>query len=841
MTRIARLLSFFPHWLLHSALDGTRAKTKKNLPDLCARFAILTNRTWMTRIAAVIVFGLCTASGAQQLETAQSADASPQRLSRPLQQSANPGADADPNIAKAAYQSSPYPELPSVRDLYAKIPTEDASLRRFGMDIFRNGTGNADTIPIDLPAGPDYVLGPGDGLNIDMWGGVSQRIACTVDREGRVALPEAGTIVVSGLTLAEAESMIQKTLTPQIRNVRVDVSLTRVRAVRIYVVGDVEKPGAYDVSSLSTPLNALYAAGGPTSRGSLRNVQHYRGAKLIRRIDLYEFLLRGIRSDEDRLLPGDTILVPPVGAQITVSGMVRRPAIYEIRNEQDFSQLLELSGGVLVSATLQQVRVERIEAHEKRTTLNLNLPVNSDQTAIEAALRTFKVQDGDHVIIGSILPYSDKTVYLEGHVVRPGRYSYREGMSVSDVIHSWDELLPEPASRAELIRLVPPDFHPEAQQFDLSDVLSGDDPINLRPFDTIRVLGRYEADAPKVAVYGDVLRPGEYPLSHNMTAAALVRLAGGLKRSAYTQTADLATYAVNEGQKILTEHHDFSIGKALAGDKSADVVLQPQDVITIRQMPGWGDIGASVTVNGEVMYPGRYGIQEGERLSSFLLRAGGFRPTAYPEGAVLERVQVKELAEKSRTELILQIQTAALSTNIVATDVQEQTAMMQAMTQQRDQALNALRSRPVTGRLVVNLSSDIQKWQNTSDDIQLRAGDVLTIPKQPTFVLINGQVYNPSAITYRPGRTAAWYLQRAGGPTQLANRKAIFIIRANGSVVASGRGPWKFDAMDVRMLPGDTIIVPEKIVSGSNVWKNLLTTAQITASLALAGAVVAAL
>ncbi len=746
-------------------------------------------------------------------------------------------ANEDPNAARIIRQSSPYPDLPSVRDLYSQIPSQTAPLQRFGIDIFRNGTGNADTVPIDLPAGPDYVLGPGDGLNIDIWGGVSQRISRTVDREGRIALPEAGTVTLAGLTLAQAQQLIQKVLTPQFRNVQIDVSLTRVRSVRVYVVGDVDRPGAYDISSLSTPLNALYAAGGPTPRGSLRTVQHYRGDKLVRTVDLYDFLLHGVRSGVERLQPGDTILVPPVGPQVAVAGLVRRPAIYEVRNEKNLSDVLALAGGVLVSATLRQVRVERIEAHEQRTMLSLNLPDGSDHQARQKALDSFQVQDGDRVMIDPILPYSNETVYLEGHVFRPGKYPYHPGMTVADLIHSYDDLLPEPATRAEVIRLVPPDFHPEAQEFDLREVLSGDDPIELKPFDTLRILGRYEADPPKVAIYGQVLRPGVYPLSHDMTAAALVRLAGGLTRSAYTQTADLATYVVQNGNRILTEHQEIAIGKALAGDKSVDVVLQPHDVVTIRQLSGWADLGASVTLNGDVMYPGKYGIQDGEKLSSLIQRAGGFRPTAYPEGAALERVQVRELAEKSRTEMIRQIQTNAFSTNFAASSGQEQAATMQAMTQQRDQVLNTLRSQPATGRLVVNLSSDITRWQNTPDDIQLRAGDVLTVPKRPNFVLINGQVYNPSAITYRPGNNAEWYLKRAGGPTELANRKAIFIIRANGSVVSGNEGWFGSGVLGTRMMPGDTIVVPDKIVGGSSLWKNLLSTAQLTSSLAIAARV----
>ena len=276
----------------------------------------------------------------------------------------------------------------------------------------------------------------------------------------------------------------------------------------------------------------------------------------------------------------------------------------------------------------------------------------------------------------------------------------------------------------------------------------------------------------------------------------------------------------------------------MAGDKSADVPLQPSDVVTVHQLAGWSDIGAAVTLNGEVMFPGTYGIQEGEKLSSLIRRAGGFRTTAYPEGSVLERTQVRELAERSRNELIHRIEATALGTNLTSSaSGSEQAALLQAMTQQQQQVLVALRSQPATGRLVVRITGDIAQWQNTPSDIELRPGDVLTVPKRPTFVLVNGQIYNPSAITYQPGHNAGWYLRQAGGPTELANKKAIFVIRANGSVVSGSEGWWKSGVLGTRMLPGDTIVVPDRIAGGSAFWKNLLTTAQITSSLAIAARV----
>src|ERR1035441_9297808 len=238
-----------------------------------------------------------------------------------------PGTEArpyeEPDDSRALHQPSPYPDLPSLGQLYSQFPSTEAKLRRFGSDTFVLGTGNANQLPMDLPAGPDYLLGPGDSLVVNLWGGQSSRLERPIDRQGQIALPEAGTIAIAGLTIAQAQIAIQEALGTQFQHERVEISLGRVRTVRVYVVGDVQRPGAYDVSSLSTPLNALYAAGGPTNNGSLRTLRQYRGAHLIREIDLYDFLLRGVRSEVDRLQPGDTLLVPPVGPQVSVSGMVR--------------------------------------------------------------------------------------------------------------------------------------------------------------------------------------------------------------------------------------------------------------------------------------------------------------------------------------------------------------------------------------------------------------------------------------------------------------------------------------------------------------------------------------
>src|SRR5229473_1508179 len=400
---------------------------------------------------------------------------------------------------------NPYRDIPSLYDMYVQAIPRPAIPRRFGAEVFENGTRDSQLIPMDLPAGPDYVVGPGDGLSIDLWGGTTQRIYRVVDREGRVSLPEVGPLLVSGKSLAEVQESLQQLLRTEFRRVSADVSLARLRTIRVYEVGDLANPGAYDVSSLSTPLNALFVGGGPTQKGSLRIVQHYRGNQLVEVVDLYDLLLHGVKSDLKRLENGDTILVPPIGPQVTVDGMVRRPAIYELKDEKNLASVLELAGGMLPTATLRHIEVQRLVAHEKQTMLSFDLPEVDSDAEVTKKLEAFEIHDGDRIRVFPIAPYNQDAVYLEGHVLRPGRYSYRPNMKVTDVIASYKDLLPEPAKQyAEIIRLNAPDFYPTVESFDLEVAMANPEQSPaLHAMDTVRIFSRFDFEnPPTVSVWG---------------------------------------------------------------------------------------------------------------------------------------------------------------------------------------------------------------------------------------------------------------------------------------------------------------------------------------------------
>ncbi|MGB9434447.1 MAG: SLBB domain-containing protein [Candidatus Acidiferrum sp.] len=824
------------------------------------------------------------------------------------------------------HRPSPYADVPSMYDLYVQAPSRTSKPERFGGQVFRDGIRDPRAIPLDVPVGPDYVVGPGDTLSIDLWGGVTTRFVRAVDRQGRISLPDAGPVQVNGKSLGEVQELVQKAVASQYRDTSADVSVGRMRTVRVYMVGEVSEPGAYDISSLSTPLNAVVAADGVTPRGSLRMLKHYRGKELLEEVDCYDLLLYGVTPNAQKLENGDTLMVPPIGPQVTITGMVRRPAIYELRDEKTLADVLSLAGGILPAATLKHVEVQRLDAHEKRTMLSLDL---SAEDTDGAKLSAFKVQDGDEIHIFPIAPYNQDAIYLQGHVLRPGRYSYREGMKVTDIIGSYKDLLPEPAPHyGEIVRLNAPDFHPSVESFDLAAALANPEAApKLEPLDTVRVFSRFDFEpAPTVwvggevrapgkyttsgqahlrdAVYlaggltpeadladaqlfrieadgtskimsvnlksalagsplddillrprdrllihrntdsveratvdvtGEVVKPGRYPWTSNMRVEDLIRAAGGLKRSADTTHADLTRYAMNGKPGQIME---VSLASLSNGNASEDVPLNRGDVLTIRQVPGWKDIGAVVTVKGEVEHPGTFGIEPGEKLSSLLARAGGYTPQAFPYGALLTRREVREEQEIAHAELVRRVQSMQAGLRTMPDgDENQKNAKLTALAQS-ESTLAQLRLAPPVGRVVIHIQGPVDKWKNTGADIAMRDGDELVIPKRVGYVMVNGQVYNPTAVSFRSGTSARWYLSQAGGFTPLADSKGIFVVRADGSVLG-GEGNKKSwfsgDPLSAALQPGDTVVVPEKAPNlVRKDYTQLLQIASVASSVAIA-------
>jgi protein involved in polysaccharide export with SLBB domain len=428
-------------------------------------------------------------------------------------------------------------------------------------------------------------------------------------------------------------------------------------------------------------------------------------------------------------------------------------------------------------------------------------------------------------------------VWLSGEVRSPGQYRTSGQMHLRDAIYQAGGLLPDAALDSAQVFRTQRDGAVRILNVNLASALDADplENVLVQPRDRIIVhRSVYRVDPPSVYIRGEVANPGRYPLGEKMRLADLVDVAGGPKRSADLKNGDLTRYFPMTGAPPEGEHQRVDL-VAIFHDPSQNSPLRDGDVLSVPAIPGWKDRGASITVKGEVRNPGAYGIRPGERLSSILKRAGGLLPTAYPRGVIFVRPSVRELQEKSRQELIqrMEQETTTVKTSLTTTG-SEQVQLAQEAAQQQQRVLEALRRAPASGRMVIQMRPGLKGFENSSQDIEVRDGDLLEIPKQPGVVLVVGQVYNSNAITYVAGKNAAWYLSQGGGATRLADKGAIFIVRADGGVTSRHQGGWwSHDTMSAAIRPGDTIVVPERPVLGEGRWRSILAVAQIAQAAAI--------
>jgi protein involved in polysaccharide export with SLBB domain len=395
---------------------------------------------------------------------------------------------------------------------------------------------------------------------------------------------------------------------------------------------------------------------------------------------------------------------------------------------------------------------------------------------------------------------------------------------------------------AQIIRTLP-DSSLKMVSVPLKEALEGDSAGNivLEPRDRVVIQqNSFRADTPSVEIAGEVVKPGRYPLSGNLRVSELIQLAGGFKRGAFTESADLTRFSPKAGENKLGEHMEVDIAAAVSSDPGKDPALRDGDVLTIRQLSGWNDIGASINLQGEVEHPGTYGIKPGERLSSVLKRAGGFAPQSYVYGTVFTRPEVLQMEQKSRNQLVQRIRGEEAELAPLPSDDADKKMTKQTGMQQLETTLARLQETPSSGRMVIRISSNLKQWEGTTNDVVLRNGDALVIPKAPNFVLVSGAVYDETAVTYRPGRSAKWYLSQAGGPTQLADKGSIFVIRADGSITGRNTdGLFTGSALSAALRPGDMVVVPEKATGQNPKWKTLMQTATTISSIGTSAAIAA--
>jgi polysaccharide biosynthesis/export protein len=694
-----------------------------------------------------------------------------------------------------------------------------AGLKPFGYELFKDSTSTFAPVT-DVPVPADYIVGPGDRLNVQLFGNQNRSLRLVVGRDGRINFPELGPISVGGRSFERVASDLEQRVERQMIGVRASVSMGETRSIRVFVMGEANRPGSYTVSGLSTISSALYAAGGIKTIGSLRDIQLKRQGAVVRRFDLYDLLLRGDTSDDTKLMPGDVIFIPPISATVAVDGEVQRPAIYEIKGTTSVADIVELAGGLTREADPSRAALVRVNDQRRRVVVDV--PLDS------ATGRTELLRRGDSLRILRLRPTLDQGVTVEGHVFRPGEVAWHEGMRLTDVIGSVDELRPNADLNYILVRReLPPDRRVVMVSADLAAALrSPESPrnIELKPRDRILVFdsesgrsqvlqplldemrrqSRIDQPSEVVRIDGRVKARGEYPLEPGMRVSDLLRAGGGLQDAAYGANAELTRYRL-DGDERKTQLIDIDLAAILKNDDSADVLLQPFDFLNVKEVPEWSE-QEEVTLLGEVRFPGIYPIQRGETLHSVLDRAGGLTKLAFPEGSVFTRRELKEREQHQLNRLAERLQ-SDLATTALQAAAANQGQAGQALSVGQS-LLNQLKATEAVGRLVIDVNRVIESPVGSENDVTLREGDLLIIPKIKQEVTVIGEVQNSTSHFYRDNLTRDDYVGLSGGITRKADRGRIYVVRADGSVVSSEGAGWFRRSGQVAMRPGDTIVVP---------------------------------
>jgi polysaccharide biosynthesis/export protein len=536
-----------------------------------------------------------------------------------------------------------------------------ANLAQFGYNIFANPVSTFAPIG-NVPVGDDYVIGPGDTLNVLEWGRINQTLLLLVDRDGMVQMDQIGPIQLAGLTFGQAKKSIENKAT-KITGVSVDVTMGQLRTIQVYITGEVNMPGAYTVSALSRVSNALVAAGGISKVGSLRDIELRHGNQLVGVIDLYDLLLHGKNNADRRLEEGDVIFVPVIGSVVAVAGDVKRAAIYELdkNRPEDLRQAIRLAGGASAFSYFGRLQVDRVENHKKQIALDIKLS--------QLTTQNFGVRDGDVIKIYGILPGLTNTVMIDGNVHRPGEFQWFKGMRVSDLVNRAEGILPHTYFRYALIkRFSGPEKHTHFVQVNLGAALGnrrvspGD--ILLQPKDSLSIYSEdMLKDMPGVEAVGMVRMPGRFVLMHDMKVSDLVYLAGGLRDGAYTGRVQLVRSQVVAGGKNVRSSIDLNLQAIMDGDFSHDIVLKPNDELYVRNVLDWNRPPQLVTIDGEVRQPGMYDYHSGMRVNDLVALAGGVKDDAFLEQAELARTEVVNGSKTLHTYMGVDLRQALTGAN----------------------------------------------------------------------------------------------------------------------------------------------------------------------------------
>ena len=726
------------------------------------------------------------------------------------------------------------------------------------------------------PVPPDYVIGPGDELRIRVWGQVNFSADVRVDRSGEVYLPQVGQVHVAGMPFSALDSHLRSAVSRVYKNFDLTVDVGQIRAIQVYFAGEARRPGVYTVSSLSTLVDALFASGGPSTSGSFRHILLRRAGVDVTDFDLYSLLVHGDKSKDVKLENGDVLFIPPAGPQVAVTGSVMKPAIYELRTGETLEDAIEDAGGAAGVAAQRRVSIERIDEHRDRYAM---------EVAWDKAGLATPLAEGDLLYVFSIIPRYQMTVTMRGNIANPGRFAWHEGMHVSDLIPDKDSLITRNYwwKRGQL-GLPGPEFQPLQRLPNLRQPTTATEiPRRLltQPQVPSDAAARGDTQPGQTGQSGlsndltnsqvdQLSQPGQNDLSSQGSAAAAGQMgtmsARNLPASQRAGSASLAAgqlsgpalamegehtevgpiapeidwdYAVIERldpDTLKTVLLPFDLGKlVLQHDASQNLLLQPGDVVSIFSQ---GDIRVPVAqqtkfvrLDGEFVHAGVYTALPGETLRDLVQRAGGFTAGAYLYGSEFTRESTRSIQQRRMDEYVealeMQMERGNLSLAAAATANPAQLASGAAAQSSEQQLLGRLRQMRATGRVVLEFRAG-SNGIDALPDIALEDGDRFVVPPVPASVNVVGAVYDQNSFLYETGRRAGTYLHLAGGPNQDADRKHIFIIRADGSVIsrAAQNGIWGNEFDNLRMNPGDTIVVPNKtfkpsLLGGIMGWSQL--------------------
>lgn len=714
----------------------------------------------------------------------------------------------------------------------------------FGASLFRQVPSTFS--PLNQgPVPSNYVLGPGDQIRIQVWGQVNFSTSLRIDRTGNIYLPQVGEVHLEGVQASSLESVLNRAVSRVFRNFNLTASVGQIRSIQVYVVGQARRAGVYTISSLSTLTDALFASGGPSPQGSMRDIQLRRNGKVIAHFDLYHLLLYGDRSKDVPLLSGDVIFIPPVGKQAAITGSVKHPAIYELRTGETLGQLIQNAGGPSTIAARTYISIDRIVNHQNREAM---------QVSFNSAGLSTPVSSGDLIRIHAITPLYKNTVTLRGNTANPGRFAWHPGMRLSDLIPNRDSLVTRNYwwRRAQL-GLPSPQFEP-LQAY--PSLMQPNRPVDLQSGESAKSQGRKSNEQ----IQNQLQQRNGTRLNSSKTTSTLASQALIQTENTLGATPPLHiqlpapdidwAYAVIERlnpSTLRTTLIPFDLGKlVLDHDQSQNLLLQPGDIVTIFSQ---GDIHVPlaqqtkfVRLEGEFNHAGIYSVKPGETLRELVKRAGGLTPEAYLYGSSFTRVSTRflqqERLEQYVRNLSLEIQQNTLNAANSGPSSSENLSAAASAQSNEKQLLAELQQIHATGRIVLNLNPD-SKSVLSLPNIVLQDGDEFVVPAIPSTVEVEGAVYEQNSFLYSSRQRVGDYLKLAGGANQDADRRHEFLIRADGAIVSrtDSHNIFGNDFRSLPVYPGDTIVVPEKLYKPSKLL-GVLQYSQLFSQLALGAAAI---